>query len=87
MHTHYIMPDVSDARPTPAGCDITDEYRRILDGLGWRIGVPGRRTRRHNVRCRVNGDGYWYTQREIVCERTGETLGWREDESGPSGEI
>lgn len=87
MHTHYLMPDVPGARPAPAMADLNDTARAMLATLGFRIGVPGKRTMRRNVRCRVNGDGYYYTQREVVCEQTGETLGWARDDSGPSGEL
>lgn len=41
---------------------------------------------RKTVRCPVNGDGYWYTRRELLDSK-GAVVGSVRDDSGPSGEL
>jgi hypothetical protein len=38
------------------------------------------------IRCPVNGDGYWYTRRELL-DSAGECVGSFEVEQGPRGEL
>lgn len=47
-----------------------------------RVGRPYRQT----VACPVNGDGYWYTRRELL-DASGVVVGSVRDDAGPSGEL
>lgn len=55
----------------------------LLSGMGFELARVGKRYRK-NVRCPVNGDGYWYTRRYLL-DSEGQIVGSFEDYSGPTG--
>ena len=63
----------------------TDEELSALAALGKELATHGE-TFRRNVRCPVNGDGYWYTRRELL-DSNGYLVGSYEVDDGPRGEL
>ncbi len=61
-----------------------DEWK-IFQQMGFERARLGPRYR-HSVRCPVNGDGYWYTRRQLLCP-AGTIVGTVEDPEGPRGEL
>ncbi len=58
---------------------------KIFHRMGFARAELGERYRK-NVRCPVNGDGYFYTRRELLCP-SGTVVGSVADWDGPSGEL
>lgn len=63
----------------------TAEEWTVLAGAGLYPATLGQRYRKQ-VRCPVNGDGYWYTRRELL-DSSGAVVGSVDDPSGPSGVL
>ena len=63
----------------------TEENLKILISMGFEVARVGKKYRK-NVVCPVNGDGYWYTRRELTDSK-GFIVGSFRDDNGPFGEI
>jgi hypothetical protein len=63
----------------------TDAEWAKLAELGFERATEGQHYRR-DVRCPVNGDGYWYTRCEVV-DADGIVVGTAEVEDGPRGVV